>query len=231
MRVKNVCRIIIVFIFLTAVVLINKAQALIAINEVLADPATGLSGDSNHDGVSSSTNDEFVELLNFGANPVDISGWTLADAIQTRHVFPANTLLSSNQYLVVFGGGNPNLPGINWQKASTGTLSLNNTSETVKLSDNLSNLIDQVVYGTLANQDQSIVRNPEGAGAQFVLHASLPEANGALFSPGKSVSGQFFSSSENTAPNTSTVPEPSSLILSLIGGAALLKRGKNHIAF
>src|SRR6185295_18022396 len=103
--------------------------------EILADPATTIAGDSNGDGVSSSTQDEFVEFLNTGGSLVDISGWKLNDAVSTRHIFPASTLLLPSHYLVVFGGGAPQIPGVDWQLASTGGLSLNNTSETLTLFD------------------------------------------------------------------------------------------------
>ncbi|HLF17557.1 MAG TPA: lamin tail domain-containing protein [Candidatus Omnitrophota bacterium] len=207
-------RIMLVLLFVLLVVA-PRAQAFVVINEIFADPAAGLAGDANGDGVRSQTDDEFLEILNFTDQSVNLSGWTLKDAVSTRHVFPANTFLSPYQFLVVFGGGSPNLPGINWQLASTGGLSLNNTLETVTLSDLNNQVIDQITYGNLANQDRSIVRFPEATG-NFVLHSSLAQANGALFSPGKSIDGR------SLAP--STVPEPSSLSCLLLGALALIRR-------
>ncbi len=159
------------------------------INEVLADPAAGLAGDANADGTRSSTHDEFIEILNYGAGTVDISGWFLTDAAAVRHVFPSGTALLPYDFLVVFGGGSPSLPGISWQTASTGALSLNNSAETVSLLDAGFHLVDRWTYDGLANNDQSIVRFPEGEGGAFVLHAGLPQAHGALFSPGTSIDG------------------------------------------
>ena len=52
----------------------RELNASVIINEFLADPGRGIIGDSNQDGVSSST-DEFVELFNAGDNDVDLSGW------------------------------------------------------------------------------------------------------------------------------------------------------------
>src|SRR3989344_5867995 len=95
----------------------NSANAFILINEILADPA----GDANGDGIISTAQDEFIELLNSSDNPVDLSGWKLSDAIQIRHTFTLGTILSPHSFLVVFGGGSPVLPGINWKVASTGT--------------------------------------------------------------------------------------------------------------
>lgn len=171
--------------------LTGKCQASILISEILADPATGVAGDANSDGITSSTGDEFIELLNFDLNQIDLSGWFLKDALSTRHVFPAGSLIGANEFLVVFGGGSPNLSGINYQIASTGTLSLNNTAETVSLFNGAGILIDQVVYGSLGGNDQSITKFPEGTGSSFVLHSAIPEAQGKLFSPGTTVSGQL----------------------------------------
>ena len=210
MRLKNG---IIMLSFLGILLFSHNAEAFIFINEILADPPAGLSGDANGDGLTSSTQDEFVELLNNTNTFIDISGWLLKDALSTRHVFPSSTIMSPNQYLVVFGGGTPNLLGINWQIASSGTLSLNNTSETVSLFDASSSLIDQIVYGSIGGHDQSIVRWPEEPGSNFVLHSSIQEANGRKFSPGTNVNG------EQPSANSSTVPEPITLIY---GGVSLV---------
>ncbi|HVG37859.1 MAG TPA: lamin tail domain-containing protein, partial [Pyrinomonadaceae bacterium] len=54
----------------------------LVINEVLADvppddpKTTAIEGDANHDGVRSTGDDEFVELVNYSAAPIDISGVT-----------------------------------------------------------------------------------------------------------------------------------------------------------
>lgn len=195
---------------------VDRAEALVVINEVLADPAAGLAGDANADGTRSSTHDEFIEVLNYSTGAVDISGWFLADASATRHVFPFGTALLPYDFLVVFGGGSPSLAGIHWQTASTGALSLNNSADTVTLLDVGSGIVDRLAYDGLANNDQSIVRFPEGAGGSFVLHANLPQARGALFSPGTSIDGEPL--------GQATVPELPSLICLGSGVFALLKR-------
>src|SRR3989338_10229504 len=56
----------------------RNAEAVILINEVLADPSA-LIGDANGDGVISTTQDEFVELVNTGADPTPLASWTLWD--------------------------------------------------------------------------------------------------------------------------------------------------------
>ena len=194
---------------------VNRCEAFIIINELLADPAPGLAGDANNDGIGSTTQDEFVELFNDSNTAVDLSGWSIRDALQQRHVFPVLTILSPQDYIVVFAGGAPNLPGINWQIASTGTLSLNNSNETVSLFDSHALLMNQIFYGAIGGHDQSIVRWPEGEGA-FVLHTSVPEAQGKLFSPGTSVDGQ--------RPTSAAVPEPATIVSMMLGGLALIRR-------
>lgn len=201
-----------VLLFLTVLLCVApRVEAFIALNEILADPAAGLAGDSNNDGIRDTSDDEFIELVNPDNSSVDISGWRLTDSTTTRHIFPANTILDPYNYIVIFGGGSPFLPGINWQTASTPGLSLNNTADTISFFDLNNQLIDQLVYGALANNDQAIVRSPEASGS-WVLHNSVPENNNALFSPGKGL----IKAPEQHA----TVPEPMTLSYFLAAGFA-----------
>ncbi len=194
-------------ILLTLLVLFSMtgaSHAFVIINEIYADPANGLAGDANNDGVRSATQDEFVELLNDSTNTVDISGWKISDALQTRYTFLANTVLLPYEYIVVFGGGNPNLPSVKWQKTGSAGLNLNNTNETVSLFNNAMTLIDQVSYTTLANNDISIVRSPEQASISFLLHTIADTDHHKAFSPGTSVSGERFSQDVVTTPELPT---------------------------
>lgn len=161
-----------------------KSEALIFINEILADPASGLSGDANNDGVRSGSQDEFIELLNFSEEAIDISGWQLSDAVKPRHVFQSNTILDPFSYLVVFGGGAPVLTDLDWQTASSGSLGLNNNGDQISLFDASLSLVDEVLYGSEAGDNQSLVRTPEGDGDFFVKHSTVKEYEGVLFSPG-----------------------------------------------
>ena len=82
----------------------------IVISEILADPAPGLDGDANGDGVRHGYEDEFVELRNTSAVPADLSGCRLGDD-DARHgrlyPFPEGTVLPPGGYLTLFGGGQP----------------------------------------------------------------------------------------------------------------------------
>ena len=213
-----------VFVFFGVVGLLGccePAHALgVVINEFLADPASSLAGDANGDGTSSSSQDEFIELVNVGGSVIDLSGWTLADSVQTRHIFSASTFLNPNEFLVVFGGGSPSLPGVHWQIASTGTLSLNNSGDQISFFDQMNNLVDQVIYGSSAGNDQSLTRNPDGFGTMFEQHATIPAAGGAVFSPGRTINGQLA---------LSVIPEPITVLSFGLGALGLMRYRKKKV--
>lgn len=163
------------------------ARAAVVINEFLADPAAGDAGDANRDGVRSASQDEFVELFNTGQDPVNLSGWTLEDGLAVRHRFAEGTSLGPSDYFVVFAGGSPT--GFSGQVvvASSGSLGLNNSGDQVVLKDAQGQGVDQVVYDAQANQNQSLVRFPEGIGP-FQLHQDV-SSQGLLFSPRADLEG------------------------------------------
>ncbi len=164
--------------------LAKQADAVILINEILADPPTGIEGDANQDAVGSSTQDEFIEVFNAGQTSLDLSGWFIRDNVRIRHSFAQNFFLPAKGIVVIFGGGDPRLENILWLTASSRSLGLNNTGDEISLFDANNNLIDQVIYGSKANEDQSIVRFPEGEAGGFIQHTQLPNANGRRFSAG-----------------------------------------------
>src|SRR5690606_40151137 len=71
-------------------------SAQLIINEIHADPAGDITGDANGDGVRDANADEFIEFVNIGSTPLDISGYRLFDSnssVILRHVFPPNTIV------------------------------------------------------------------------------------------------------------------------------------------
>lgn len=163
------------------------------INEVLYDPASDLSGDANGDGTRDPLEDEFIEFFNSGPE-LDISGYTISDAAQVRHTFPPGTVIPMNGVIVVFGGGNPtgNFGGAIVQTASEGQLNMNNAGDFVTVQDANSNVIATFDIALLSgNPDESYTRNPDLTG-DFEQHAGVPEANGALQSPGTKLNGASF---------------------------------------
>lgn len=173
----------------------DDAAPNLVINEILADPAASASGDANGDGVYNTSQDEFVELVNASGADLDISGWTLSDAVQVRHVFPAGTVVAANCSVVVFGGGTPTgqFGGSVVQVASTGQLGLNNNGDTVTVRLGAAT-VATYTYGAEGGDDQSLTRNPDVTGpAPLVKHTTAAGSGGARFSPGKLLTGYPFS--------------------------------------
>jgi endonuclease/exonuclease/phosphatase family metal-dependent hydrolase len=152
----------------------------IIINEILANEP------------SSTITAEFVELVNVGGTAVDLSGWTVSDSVGVRHVFAGGTSVGPGKAVTVFGGAASIPAGITAVAASTGTLGLNNTTDTVTLRNGASTQIDSYAYpSTLSAADGvSMNRMPDAdpAGA-FVLHTSVSASSA---SPGTRASGAAF---------------------------------------
>ena len=171
----------------------------LVINEYLVDPPEGLQGDANGDGARSSSQDEFVEIINRTAEPIDLSGYRLSDSEQVRHVFAAGTALPPFEVVVVFGGGSPSGRFGNAAenklvlKASSGGLSLNNGGDAIKLEDAQGRLVQEIKFGAAeGSANQSINRDPDGGGASFSRHTNVAEDASRLFSPGAKAKGGAF---------------------------------------
>lgn len=163
------------------------------INEVLYDPETGDAGDANGDGTRDANGDEFIEFFNSGPE-MDMSGYSLSDASQIRHVFPAGTVVPLNGVLVLFGSGSPtgNFGGAVVQTASTGSINMNNAGDFVTLQDTSGNIVLTFDVEPLSNNpNESYTRNPDLTG-EFVQHSGIEVANGALYSPGTMLDGSSF---------------------------------------
>ena len=194
--------------------------ATIIINEILADPGADLAGDANGDGIKGTYDDEFIELVNGSDSTVDLTGWTLSDSSSVRHLFPAGTVLDPYAALVVFGGGSPSgsFGGALAQTASTGSLLLNNTGDSIILNDGTVDIVT-VSYGGEGNDDQSLTLNPDIIGALFVKHSTATGSGGALFSPGTMVDG---------TPFAAPVPVPGAVVLLSSGLAMLVGLRRKH---
>ena len=163
------------------------------INEVLYDPETGDEGDANGDGTRDANGDEFIEFFNSGPE-MDMSGYSLSDASQIRHVFPAGTVVPLNGVLVLFGSGSPtgNFGGAVVQTASTGSINMNNAGDFVTLQDTSGTIVLTFDVEPLSNNpNESYTRNPDLTG-DFVQHSGIEVANGALYSPGTMLDGSSF---------------------------------------
>jgi Lamin Tail Domain len=142
--------------------------AQVIINEILAnEPGSDTAG-------------EFIELVNVGGTAANIGGWTVSDGTAARHTFAAGTTLNPGKAIVVFGAA-PAIPaGLgNAVAASSGGLSLNNSSDTVTLRDGGGVVKNSFAYtSALAGTDGvSMNRNPDGtATGTFVLHTIISSA-------------------------------------------------------
>jgi len=176
---------------LAAVLLPGGLSAQFVINEILADPASG--SDPNGDGTASSTQDEFLELVNISGGPIDVDGWAINDAVSERHRFVGSTIVADGQALVVFGGGSPTGPfgGSVVTTASTGSLGLNNTGDTITLFDAGANVVASYGYGSEGGGDQSLTLDPDVTGTEYVRHTTLGDGSLA-YSPGLRNNGAPF---------------------------------------
>ncbi|PRP66238.1 T9SS type A sorting domain-containing protein [Nonlabens agnitus] len=193
----------------------------LVLNEMHFDPASDISGDANGDGVRDASDDEFVELINTSNTPLILTGFTLSDASQVRHIFPDPTVVPANGVLVVFGGGMPTgtFGGAIVQTASEGALNLNNSGDNVVLSNPNSKIAIDFNSSSVSvsfGEDQSVTRNPDITG-EFVLHT---DANASLlYSPGLKVDGGTLTTSSLTQENFTIYPNPVSNGIVTIQGA------------
>jgi hypothetical protein len=165
----------------------GAARADVMLNEIMADPATDWSptdGDDEHH----SLQDEWVEIINAGPSPVDITGWRLRDAVSDsswRYGFLG--VIQPGAFVVVYGN-----EAYQWEDengyAKNG-LSLNNSGDTVTLvSSDLVTVIDEVTYTTVQTaDDRAYGRLPDG-GAEWDVFDALnplsPPATGLPPTPG-----------------------------------------------
>ena len=176
------------------------SQPLLIINEVLYDPPSGIEGDANGDGTREAQEDEFIEFVNLGGT-LDLSGYTVHDNAQERHVFPQGTIIPSGGVLVLFGGGNPTGAFGNAivQTASAGILNMNNAGDFVTVYNSNGEVVLTFDIEPLSNNpNESYTRYPDlnldpGAdGILFYQHAGIGDSLGAFFSPGTKIDGNNF---------------------------------------
>lgn len=164
-------------------------------NEVLYDPPSGSDGDANNDGTRDANGDEFIEIYHPGPGSIDLTGFTISDADNLRHTFPSGTIMPPNSVLVLFGSGNPtgDFGGAIVQTASEGMINMNNAGDLVTMANPDGNAVITFDIEPLSNNpNESYTRFPDLTG-DFVQHdQDIPEANGALFSPGTKIDGSSF---------------------------------------
>lgn len=166
------------------------------LNELLADPPSGMPGDANCDGTRDAYEDEFVEIVNVSTDELSLEGVTISDDTYVRHTFSPGMSLAAGKAVVVFGGGDPSCtiwPSDVWVfKSSTGTMALNNDGDTISVSDASEALIVTCTYGAEASWNESLTLNPDlddedatpTGISGYEQHGTADTDDGSPFSPG-----------------------------------------------
>jgi hypothetical protein len=188
-------------------------QPPIVINELLArvptdDPATTnvIEGDANGDGVREANLDEFVELVNVGIDPFNLSGYEVDDTNSAGNLkFPNGTIVPAGEAVVIFGGGdlmmsklefgNARALGLVFTVGGSGGFGFGNAGDAAIVRDPRGQEVARLDYDSMNPVPQpifqSLNRNPEITGP-FVNHRDVMGAGQRAFSPGTRVDGSAF---------------------------------------
>lgn len=149
---------------------------IVVVNEVFPNPAGTDSGN------------EFIELVNLSSSEAALDGWSLGDAVNPeRHVFGSGDVIPPGGAIVIFDSGDHSaIP--NASTSSSGSLSLNNSGDTVTLRDATGGVVS-VVSWSGSTSGISLNRALDGdADALLEDHDAVPGATGDS-SPGTQVDG------------------------------------------
>jgi hypothetical protein len=129
---------------------VNPSLADIRLNEVLARNVSALGYQGGFP--------DAIEIYNAGGASVDLSGWGLSDEQTNRFKFkfPADTVIPSGQYLIVYADELVGLPGLH------SGFGLNDAGDTLYLHNPAAVLVDSIEFGVQL-PDLSIGRASEGA--------------------------------------------------------------------
>ena len=157
-----------------------STPAQVIVNEILAnEPGSNTAG-------------EFVEIVNLGGTSASIGGWTISDGAGVKHTFAAGTTLAPGKAIVVFAGASAIPAGLsNAVAASTGSLALGNSGDSVILKNGTTTVFSYTYPSSLSGTDGvSMNRSPDAsATGSFVLHTALGSLSS---SAGKRANGTAF---------------------------------------
>jgi hypothetical protein len=164
------------------------ADPALKLNEICAGPARDWDGS----GVFSSRDDEWVEVVNTGATPLDLVGFLITDGDSIPR-FELSGSLDPGAVRVIYGK-----ESFDWEKLAGQPafgFSLGNSGDSVLLwqiagAETL--LVDSYTYKTHeAASDRAVGRSPDGSGAWVIFDAlnpytgsTLPKGNGCEPTPG-----------------------------------------------
>ncbi len=103
--------------------------------------------------------DDWIELYNLSADPVDISGFFMSDNVDnlTRWRIPEGTTIGGNGYLIVWADGDISQTGLH------ADFKLSGSGEELYLLNPDVEIVDEVVFGEQVGET-SYARSPNGTG-------------------------------------------------------------------
>jgi endonuclease/exonuclease/phosphatase family metal-dependent hydrolase len=159
---------------------VSSTPAQLILNEIMANEP------------GSNTALEFVEIVNVGGTAISIGGWTLSDGAGVKHTFASGTTLNPGQAIVVYGAASGIPAGLtNAVAASTGTLALGNSGDSVILKNGTTTVTSYTYPSSLSGTDGvSMNRSPDvSATGSWVLHTAVSSLTS---SGGKRANGTAF---------------------------------------
>jgi hypothetical protein len=158
----------------------------LTINEFLVEPAAGVDGDANCDGVTDASDDQFIEIVNASDTSVNMSGYELRIGGPTGTTITLPTLpvtLDDGEMIVLFSGGTPDFDGSTatgdhcvdvdidtaYFQTTTGdfgdsALNLNPAGDVIELFTDTGCLVDRVTWsGSLTDDGTSWTRALQGS--------------------------------------------------------------------
>jgi hypothetical protein len=163
------------FSVLLATLAVLPASAQVVINEVSASNMTGITD-------SFGSNEDWAELYNTTAAPVDLSGWWVSNKVNTpmKWAFPGGTTIPANGRLMVFcSKRNSIVSGENHT-----SFKLNQSDDDhVVLSDPSGTIVDDVALDPPTKTDNSRGRTTDGAATWSLFLSPTPNAANAGASP------------------------------------------------
>ncbi len=156
------------------------------INEVMLAPPAAF--DSNGDGTYSSTDDEYVEIINAGGVAVTFDGLQLWVQGEKRYAFPSGICLRPHEAVVVFGktASTYTEAGVT-ALATHSAIALANGGTVLAVTDSLGATLLSETIGGLTNE--SWTRAPDATTSAFVKHKTATGSPGTAGSPGKCTNG------------------------------------------
>lgn len=200
---------------------INANASTIVINEFLPN-AVGADGGN-----------EWIELFNNGANPIDISDWEIQKATSSYsliYTLPPGTSLLSGDYFVI-GGSNIMEADVNLDIGNQlGLGNAGSSGDALRLLDGLGNIIDTIIYGP--NNNDGFLDDFGNIALSFAATPNAGQSLGRLFDGiDTNHSGNdfvtFSAPTIGSSNNVSTVPVPAALWLfgsGLIGLIGIARR-------